>query len=266
LKLEHSIAINDCANKAADLPRKVIAFFTTGGRLYNSLSSLTLQPAAVCIAKWNCRRFHLLVQPAMSKSMAFAELLELLRNRDPQGLAYLKRLVAIAWRRLSSRVRQKVDPEEVVNSVFRSFLRREAAGVSPLQDGQDLWLSLAELTHVKCSKLNRHFLGTKGFNAALEVPLQHSTQGGEHGHEPVAYASAPEAPVIMADYLEALLHDLPEEQKKLAELLLGDCSVRQIAEEFGWSERTTGRRKKEVLERIIRWLEKRRQSEDGLVT
>src|SRR5262245_19347492 len=59
---------------------------------------------------------------------------------------YAKRLIALTRRRLPARLNQRVDPEDVVQSAYRSFF--EAARVDQLdvQRGGDLWRLLVAIT------------------------------------------------------------------------------------------------------------------------
>src|SRR5580698_6459281 len=66
---------------------------------------------------------------------------------------YTPRLVALARQKLAPAVRGRVDPESVVQSVYRSFFGRANAGEFALGDWDDLWGLLARITLRKC--LNR---------------------------------------------------------------------------------------------------------------
>lgn len=69
----------------------------------------------------------------MSEEPSFARLLTRLREGD-EGAAeeifreYSARLIALARSRLGDRLRAKVDPEDVLQSVFRTFFLRYAGG------------------------------------------------------------------------------------------------------------------------------------------
>ena len=51
---------------------------------------------------------------------------------------YVERLVALARRRISQRLASRVDPEDIVQSVFRTFFGRLKAGRFRLEEQDDL--------------------------------------------------------------------------------------------------------------------------------
>jgi hypothetical protein len=70
---------------------------------------------------------------------SFSDLMTRLRAGDPGAAAELfhrfqHRLIALARSRLDSRIRQKTDPESVVQSALGSFFLRERDGQFVLHD------------------------------------------------------------------------------------------------------------------------------------
>ncbi len=53
-------------------------------------------------------------------------------------LRYAKRLHALATKQMSAELARRVDPEDIVQSVFRTFFRRLASGHYDVPDGEDL--------------------------------------------------------------------------------------------------------------------------------
>src|SRR5262245_37537637 len=69
---------------------------------------------------------------------------------------FADRLIALARARLTAQVRQKVDPEDVLQSVCRSFFVRQADGQFVLGSWDELWSLLTVLTVRKCANRARH--------------------------------------------------------------------------------------------------------------
>src|SRR5262245_35467145 len=98
----------------------------------------------------------------MAADHPFAELMEGLRQRD-EGAAeavwerFARRLVALAATRLPNRLRARVDPEDVVQSVFKSFFARQAGARFTLENWDNLWTLLTVLTVRKCGHRVVHF-------------------------------------------------------------------------------------------------------------
>ena len=82
---------------------------------------------------------------------------------DPRGagdevfLRYARRLIGLARKRLDGQVLQKVDAEDVLQSVMRSFYARAVDGRLVLDDPEDLWALLAKMTRRKCNRKIRGF-------------------------------------------------------------------------------------------------------------
>src|SRR5688572_4792353 len=54
-------------------------------------------------------------------------------------LRYAKRLNALARSKCSPALAHRVEPEDIVQSVFRSFFRKAAEGLYDVPEGEDLW-------------------------------------------------------------------------------------------------------------------------------
>jgi RNA polymerase sigma-70 factor (ECF subfamily) len=82
---------------------------------------------------------------------SFAELLARLRaGDDAAGHEVFRRfahqLVALAHGRISTALRHKVDPEDVVQSAFKSFFRRFSEGDMEVVNWNSLWGLLTLIT------------------------------------------------------------------------------------------------------------------------
>src|SRR4051812_40067650 len=78
------------------------------------------------------------------------------RAADALFARYVERLTLLARSRLSSRLARRVDPEDVVMSVYRSFFVEARDGRFVLGRGGDLWRLLASMTRHKLSHQVRH--------------------------------------------------------------------------------------------------------------
>jgi RNA polymerase sigma-70 factor (ECF subfamily) len=54
-------------------------------------------------------------------------------------LRYAERLRALAAAQSSPRLAARVDPEDIVQSVFRTFFRRAAQGQYDVPEGEEIW-------------------------------------------------------------------------------------------------------------------------------
>ena len=70
---------------------------------------------------------------------------------------YLRRLIELARKRISSKVARRIDPEDIVQSAYRSFFVHARDGDFVLQRANDLWRLLAGITLNKLhGQVERH--------------------------------------------------------------------------------------------------------------
>src|SRR5262249_51596235 len=86
---------------------------------------------------------------------SFADVLRRLETGDDRAASlvvhhFAQRLVALARSRLDTVLRRKVEPEDLVQSVFRTFFHRCRDGHFDLGSWQDLWSLLAVIAVRKC--------------------------------------------------------------------------------------------------------------------
>jgi RNA polymerase sigma-70 factor (ECF subfamily) len=198
--------------------------------------------------------------------MASDESLDLffrLKNGDDRAAQeifdrYADRLMVIARRRLSVKFSRRVDPEDVVQSVMRSFFRRTLDGQFDFVEGKDLWRLLSKITLRKVLfQIRHHQAGKRDVNAETSVDGDESNST----KKPLAVDRQP-SPVdanIFMEELQALLAELSPPYRRIIELRLQGFRVREIAEQQGCSERTIHRAVQQfnqILAALVRIAEK----------
>ena len=198
----------------------------------------------------------------MAEDASFENLMLRLRGGDEDAAArvfrhFAGRLIALARTRLDSQVRQKVDPEDVAQSVFRSFFTRTALGEYELANWDSLWGLLTVITVRKCHQRAKFFHAARrdvqrevsgpgtapadeGPAAAWEVP----------GREPTPAEAA-----MLTEVVEELLRGLDESERPILVLELQGHSLADISSQVGRTERTVQRvlrRMRQRLERMCR--------------
>lgn len=173
-------------------------------------------------------------------------LLSLLRCGDEQAAqqvfeAHVDSLLKLARRRMSQRLARRVDPEDVVQSAFRTFFRRVKEGQVRIVEEDDLGKLLTCITARK----------------ALRQVARHRAAKRDCAREgdfdaPVALAElpdsepSPEIAVAFLDHLEHFLTALRPQDREILELRLQDYGTLEIAQILGTSDRHIRR----VLEHI----------------
>lgn len=134
---------------------------------------------------------------------------------------YAQRLIALARSRLNARTRQKVDPEDVVQSVFRSFFTRQASGEYDLGNGDRLWGLLASITINKCINQVQRFRTVR-----RKVDAEVADTGAAWDfidREPTAEAAA-----ILTETMHEMMRGLDETDRKIVEMRLQGYAYEEI--------------------------------------
>src|SRR5262249_17128883 len=135
-------------------------------------------------------------------------LMDRLRSGDDAAAArvfnqYAGRLIALARTRLDARVRQKIDAEDVVQSVYRSFFLRHADGQFRLESWDGLWGMLVCITLPKCVNCNGRFpAGRRSVARGVSATPAGDEPGG---WDLAAREPSPEEAVLLAETVTRLL-------------------------------------------------------------
>jgi RNA polymerase sigma-70 factor, ECF subfamily len=229
------------------------------------------------------------------EAASFDEVMTRLRKGDQAAAAevfrrFANRLIGLARTHLDHRLRQKVGPEDVMQSALKSFFVRHADGKFDLAGWDNLWSMLVVITLRKCGHKAEHFRAACRDVGREQPPAAVSSADSVASWEAVAPDPTPVQAALLAEAVEQVLRDggtnvaasfltcrlaRPNRQvRKLAATFvppplksLGDDRKRQILElalqglrpveisdQVGRSERTVQR----VLDRVRRRLQRMR--------
>src|SRR5262249_28500755 len=188
-------------------------------------------------------------------SNSFAEFLDRLRSQDDAAAEELfarfaHQLIALAHRHIGAGLRHKVDPEDVVQSAYKSFFVRYGAGNLDVVNWNSLWGLLTLITVRKCAERAAYHRAERR-DAAREVSLP---QGDEAAPwlDPLGREPTPIEAAVLNETVEQLLADLDEEERPILELSLQGYSTREISERLGRAERTVRLLREGVRHRLQR--------------
>jgi RNA polymerase sigma-70 factor (ECF subfamily) len=201
----------------------------------------------------------------MPDDPSFEELLARLRHGDESAATavynrFCQRLIALARCRLDQRLRQKVDPEDVVQSAFKSFFPRHAEGQFDgydLHNWDSLWGLLVVITLRKCSRKIDHFFGPK-HDLRREKHLTPPQDSSVAGWEALAAGPTPDEEVQLIDLVEQTMRQLDPRERQVLQLRLQGCTVAEVAAQMDRSEFTV----QYILRRIRKRLERLRDQDD----
>jgi len=163
---------------------------------------------------------------------------------------FVDRLIALAESRLGKKLRRKIDPEDVVQSVFKSFFARQAKGQYHATSWDELWGLLAAITIHKCGHKIEHFSAARR-DVSIEGSASFFTKRSHAAWEFAAREPTPAQALILNETIDALLRPLNERERQIVLLTLEGWTTTEIGSEVKCSERTARR----VLNRVGRRLQ-----------
>lgn len=149
-------------------------------------------------------------------------------------LRYAQRLHGLATAQTGQDLKSRIDPEEIVQSVFRTFFRRAKDGHYDVPDGEELWKLFLVIGLHKirdAAAFHRALKRSAGRTESLSVP--------EASAEPASPDEMAETTLRLV--IDELMLNLTESQKQIVMLRLDGLQVDEIAERTERSRRTVER-------------------------
>jgi RNA polymerase sigma-70 factor, ECF subfamily len=176
----------------------------------------------------------------MNPHDSFAELEPRLRAGDQDAATdiekrYAYRLIALARAELDPRLRRKEDPEDVVQSVLRSFLIRYRAGKCDLANWDKLWSLLTVITKRKCLNRARHYFA-KIRDVRRESEASLSSDSADGPSEPIDSGPAPIDPVLLRETVEHVMRRMKPADRQITVLILQGYTPQELSQELDISE------------------------------
>ena len=157
---------------------------------------------------------------------------------DEQYRAKLCRLVE---REMNRRFRRKEDPEDVVQSAFRTFYRRNAKGEFRIDSSVDLWRLLEKITR---RKILKH---VEKLGAGKRDPKREEHPEGD---ELRGQAPTPEEAAIAADLVEKATAGLDETYMEILHMRLQNYTEEEIAAKLGCTRAFVRNKLKRIRDRL----------------
>ena len=148
---------------------------------------------------------------------------------------YADRLIRLAARQSTDDMQRRVDPEDIVQSVFRTFFRRAALGEYEVPDGDELWKLFLVIGLNKIRASARHHKAGK-----RDV---RQTAAGEAFDRAVEAVDGPDewALTALRMTIDELLQPLPESYREVIRMRIDGCEVADIAAAVKRSKRSVER-------------------------
>jgi len=179
-----------------------------------------------------------------------------LRENDPEIVSefcrhYGRLLEQVAEAHLAPQLRRRVEPEDVTQSVCRTFLRRVQGGEFQLPDSDSLWRLLCVITVMKVRQQARfHHRQRRGIDREVAVDFNPCDSQIEP-FTPADRTPTPGEAAELSDQLRSVLSCLSGEEQRIVELKLKDYTNDEVAHELRCSERTVRRVLHQLQSRLL---------------
>jgi len=187
------------------------------------------------------------IRHAMSSTPSEDEFLDRVSRGNPSAAAeldrrYRQRLCRLVQGAFGGNIRRREDPEDVVQTVLRTYFRRAAQGEFQIADSSDLWALLAKITRGKVLKrAEYHHAAKRRMDAETDLPAE---LGGGRDPEPADAA-------IAAELVERTLQGLEPRAGEIFQLRLAGCTEKEIAVELSCTRAEIRLQLKRIQKRLL---------------
>jgi RNA polymerase sigma-70 factor, ECF subfamily len=194
----------------------------------------------------------------MTADESFTALMGRLRSGEDDAarevfVRFAGRLVGLARMHLDARLMARVDPEDVVQSAYKSFFVRQREGELEVGTWDGLWGLLTLITLRKCADRAAYFRAGKRDLAREAGDRPSGSSPG--GAEVLALdrAPSPEEAAILAETVEALFRSVDgSDEQAILELSLQGFTASEIGDQLGRAERSVRRLRERFRKRLER--------------
>lgn len=159
-------------------------------------------------------------------------------------LRYARRLEALARAQSGAALAARLDPEDIVQSVFRTFFRRASAGQYEIPAGEELWKLFLVISLNKIRALG-------AFHRAAKRDAGATCSASQAEGVLDAAQQDDEAPLrLLRMVVDDLLAELPEAHRKMVEMRIAGHEVNEISTETGRAKRSVERVLQQFRQRL----------------
>jgi RNA polymerase sigma-70 factor, ECF subfamily len=190
----------------------------------------------------------------MTANDSFTSVMGQLRSGDDAAARdvferYARQLAALARRQVQQRLAHRVDPEDVVQSVFKSFFLRHREGKLDVQNWKHLWGLLTVITLRKCvDRVDYLQAGRRDVNREVSAPAgQEQPWQLAPDREPL-----PEEAAVLTETVEQLWRMADADERPVLELSLQGYTATEISLRLGRALRSIHRLRDRIRKRLER--------------
>ena len=150
---------------------------------------------------------------------------------------YSTQLHRYAQRKLPRYLTRRIDADDVLQSVFRSFFRRNENNEFSFDESLDLWRLLAAITYRKiCNAQAHHHAERRDIFHDRDLESQTNNSLASQAYEP-----GPEQLFDICDMIDWVISQLPSRYRLVLQMRLEGYKILEIAEATSISERSVKR-------------------------
>jgi RNA polymerase sigma-70 factor (ECF subfamily) len=188
------------------------------------------------------------------KTDSFADLLNRLYSDEDAAARdvfqrYSRRLIAVTRRHIGPGLAHRVDPEDVVQSAFKSFFLRHREGKLRVGDWDNMWGLLALITRRKCADRVEYLrAGRRDVDRELSI----SASADQPWLVAADREPLPEEVASLTEMVERLRQAAGDDERAVLELSLQGYTAAEIALRLGKALRTVQRLRERIHQRLLR--------------
>jgi RNA polymerase sigma-70 factor (ECF subfamily) len=168
---------------------------------------------------------------------------------------YAQRLSKLAEKEIGRRLQRRLDADDILQSVFRTFFRRTARGDFAIDHSGALWNLLVRITLAKIrGQAEDHQAGKRSMAA------EESLDGESSPHEAAGLRAGPEEVVGLIDEIETVLARFKPPGPQIFYLHLQGHTNTEIATQTGCTRRLVSLTLERIKDQLHRRLEDRREN------
>lgn len=213
--------------------------------------SISASDCEMALAKKNLRSLELNVSDLTSREL-------LLRFQAGEDAAagevfdrYVAKLLKLTRRRISPKLARRIDPDDVVQSAYRSFFVHARDGDYVVRRAGDLWRLLVAITFNKLyGQVEIHTAQRRD----IKREQTHDTTDSESDFPLTDVEPSPAEAAEISEQLRVFMEQLSQIERTILERRLAGSTIEQIADDVDRSQRTVRRLLQNIREQLSRQL------------
>ncbi|MGL6075273.1 MAG: RNA polymerase sigma factor [Fimbriiglobus sp.] len=172
---------------------------------------------------------------------------------------YAQQLRGLAFKKTARSMATRIDPDDIVQSVFRTFFRRAVVDQYSVPKGDELWKLFMVIAMNKIRNASAYHHAAK--RDARNTVSHDDSPGRLEPSEPSGIEE-----VLLKFMIEELLEKFPESSRPIIALRMEGHEIDEIAEKTGRAKRSVERVLQQFRDKLKRFLDECPRSDDDRIS